>query len=87
MEDFFLFQENTHNIWNFQVMSNESKITVRYGLETVEYRTPIIRANLPEKCKTTASLNSFKTKIKTWKCETCTCRLCQTYHKNVRLYK
>ena len=33
-EDFFLFRENTHNICNFQIKSNKSKKTVRYGLET-----------------------------------------------------
>ena len=80
MKDFFLFCENTHNIRNFQIISNESKKTVRYGLETVKYRTPLLCENLPENYKTARSLNNFKTKIKTWKCETCVCRLCQTYH-------
>ena len=83
MGDFFLFRENTHNIWNFQIISNESKKSIRYGLETVKYRTPLIWANLPEKYKTTTSLNSFKTKIKEWKCETCVCRLFQTYYQNL----
>ena len=82
MEDFFLFHENTHNIQNFQIISNESKKSVWCGLETVKYRTPLFWANLPEKYKTAISLNSFKTKIKAWKCETCICRLCQTYHQN-----
>ena len=67
MEDFFLFRENTHNIRNFQIISNESKKTVRYGLETVKYRTPLLWTHFPEKYKTATSLNSFKTKIKTWK--------------------
>ena len=75
-----LFRENTHNIRNFQTISNDSKNTVRYGLETVKYGTPLLWANLPEKYKTATSPNSFKTKIKTWKCKTCVCRLCQTYH-------
>ena len=69
IENFLLFRENTHNIWNFQITSDESKKTVRYGLETVKYRTPFLKANLPEKCKTATSPNSFKTNIKTWKCE------------------
>ena len=51
MEGFFLFRENTHNIRNFQIISNESKKTVRYGLETVKYRTPLLWANLPENYK------------------------------------
>ena len=65
MEDFLLFSENTHNIRNFQIISNESKKTARYG-----------------KYETATSQNSFKTKIKTWKCKTCAYWLCQTYHQN-----
>ena len=80
MEDFFLFRENTDNIWNSQIISNESKKSVRYGLDTAKYRTPLLWGNLPEKYKTATSLNSFKTKIKASTCETCVCRLCQTYH-------
>ena len=75
MEDFFLFRENTHNIRNFQIISNESKKTVRYGLETVKYRTTVtVMGKFTRK---------VKTKIKTWKCETCVFRLCQTYHQNL----
>ena len=61
----FLFCENTHDIQNFQIISNESKKTIRYGLETVIYRTPLLWATLPEKYKAATSLNSFKIKIKT----------------------
>ena len=65
MEGFFLFRETTHNIRKFQMISNESKKTVRYGLEAVKYRTPLLWANVREKYKTATSLNSFKSKIKT----------------------
>ena len=85
MEDFFLFRENTYNIRKFQIISNETKNTVRYGLETAKYRIPLLWVNLPEKHKTTTYLNSFKTKIKTWKCETWVCQLCQTYQQNLGL--
>ena len=81
MEDFFLFHKNTHDIRNFEMISNESKKTVRYGLEMVKHRALLLWANLPEKYKTATSLNSFKTKTKTWKCQTCLCPLCQTYLK------
>ena len=36
----------------------------------IKYRKTLLWANLPEKYKTT-SLNSFKTKMRTLKCETC----------------
>ena len=70
---FFLFRENTHNIRNFQIIFNESKKSVRYGLHTAKNRTQLLWANLPEKYKTATSLNNFKRKIKAWKCETCVC--------------
>ena len=47
-DDFYLFRENTQNIWNFQIISKETIKTVRYGLKTVKDGTPLIWANLPE---------------------------------------
>ena len=40
------------------------KKTVRYGLETISYRTPLLWANLPEECKLANPLSEFKSKIK-----------------------
>ena len=34
-KNLFIFQENIHNIRNFQIIANENKHTVRYGLETI----------------------------------------------------
>ena len=51
IEDFFLFHKNTHNIRNFEMISNESKNTTRYGLKTVKYRALLPWGNLPEKIK------------------------------------
>ena len=49
MDNFFIFRENTHNIRNFQKISNEIKKTVRDGQETIKLRR---------------SSNFFKRKIK-----------------------
>ena len=81
MDNFFIFCEYTHNVRDFQVISNENKKTVRYGQETKKFRTPSLRASLPEEYKLANSLNIFKRKIKNWKCETWPCRLCQTFQK------
>ena len=35
MNSLFLFRENVHNIRNFQILSNNTKKTVKYGFETV----------------------------------------------------
>ena len=60
MENFFKFRENTYNLRNFQSISNENKKTVRYGLETISFRTPLLWAKLPEEYKLANSLSEFK---------------------------
>ena len=83
MKNLFIFRENIHNIRNFQIIANETKNTVRYGLDTICYRTPYLWANLPEEYKHLNSVRKFKEKIKKWKYETCACRLCRTYEQNL----
>ena len=41
MDKIFIFRENTHNIRNFQIISKENTKTVRYGQETIKFRTPV----------------------------------------------
>ena len=48
MKNLFIFRENIHNIKNFEIIANENKNTVRYGLETICYRTPYLWASLPK---------------------------------------
>ena len=74
MKSLFTFRLNQHNLKNFQELPTEKRNTVSYGLETVTYRTPIIWAKLPS-----GSLTVFKSKIRSWKCEICTSRLCKEY--------
>ena len=74
-DNFFIFRENTHNLRDFQIILNKNKKTVRYRLETIFYRIPLLWTNLPEEYKLANSLSEFKSKIKTWKCDTCVCRL------------
>ena len=83
MDNFFIFRENTHNLRNFQIILNENKKTVRYGSETISYRTPLLWANLPEKYKLANSLSEFKSKIKTWKCDVCVCQLYRPFLPNL----
>ena len=57
--------------------------TVKYGSETISYRTPLFWANFPEEYKLANSLSEFKSKIKTWKCDTCVCQLCRVFLQNL----
>ena len=40
-------------------------------------RAPVLWSKLPSEYKLAGSLTAFKSKIKSWKCEICTCRLCK----------
>ena len=53
--------------------------TVNNGIETIRYRGPITWNLLPNEIKQSKSLSIFKTKIKDWKPQGCTCRLCKTF--------
>ena len=79
MSSLLEIRENTHSTRYFQVLSNESRRTINYGLETICYRAPFLWANLPPEYRLKNSLNIFKRKIKNWKGENCPCRLCKTY--------
>ena len=41
-ENFFILRENTHNVRNFQEISNENRETVKCGIETISNRTPFL---------------------------------------------
>ena len=52
MDKFLIFCKNTHIIRNFQIfMSNKNEKIVRYGQETITFRTSSLWANLPEEYK------------------------------------
>ena len=53
--------------------------TVLWGTETLRNIGPKIWDMLPQVIKDSSSLNSFKSRIKQWKCHNCPCRLCKTY--------
>ena len=57
--------------------------TVNMGIETIRYRGPITWDLVPTKIKQSKSLSEFKTQIKEWKPQGCTCRLCKTYIHNL----
>ena len=82
MNSHFVFRENTHNIRNYQILSNNARKTVRCGLETILYRSPFLWANLPQEYKSQISLSAFK-KIRQWNDEICVCRLCKVYKPNI----
>ena len=82
-----IFRENKNEI-NLRGNRNGDWVipkvrTVNNGLETIRYRGPLTWNLLPNELRSLETLESFKTKIKQWKPQGCTCRLCQTYIEGV----
>ena len=85
MNSLFAFRLNQRNLRNIQELLTEKRNTVNYGLETVTCRVvPVLWSKLPSEYKLAGSLIAFKSKIKSWKCEICTCRLCKEYQPSLR---
>ena len=64
MENLFILRENKHNLRNFQEIFDESRKTLRYGLEAILNRTPFLWHNLSNEYKLAAYLKGFQLKIK-----------------------
>ena len=68
MSDLFVTKENNYNLRNSQALESLHKRTVKFGTESISYRGPQIWNLIPEKLRTSETLNKFKKEIKKWEC-------------------
>ena len=80
----FQFHKNQYNLRNYQELSTEKRNTVNYSLESLTYWAPAIWAKLPPKYVHAPPLDEFKSRIKSWKCKICPCRLYKNYQSDLR---
>ena len=83
MQGIFNEHVNTHDLRNNRCWDIMRVRTVHYGTETVRYRGPKTWEMLPQIIKASKTLQEFKNKIKLWKPNDCTCRLCKTFIPNL----
>ena len=76
-----LFKEVTHpyNPTNGLICGSYEIKIVRYGAETVTYLGPKIWSIIPDEIRESASLETFRQKVKLWKLDSCPCRICKKY--------
>ena len=79
MQELFSRQVNVHYLRNSRYWKIPKVRTVGYGTETIRYRGPKTWELLPKEIKEAKSLIEFKSKIKAWKPQGCTCRLCKLF--------
>ena len=83
MNKVFSDSTNPYNLRNAPEFGTSNVHTVHNGTETVSFRGPKTWSLVPQAIKNSKSINEFKNKIKFWKPEGCTCRLCKTYIHNL----
>ena len=83
MDSMFTRRENPYNLRNFREFEMERKRTVKYGTESITYRSPQLWDLLPEDLKQMSSLSQFKKEVRQWICSNCPCRLCKRFVPNV----
>ena len=74
----FQVRKINYDLRHFQKIAKTKINSVKMGLETISYRAPQLWNLVPTDIKDALSLSTFKTKIKSWYCDSCPCRLCIT---------
>ena len=83
MLDLFKTRHNIYNLRNHREICNDIRKTVRYGTETVTYKSAQLWELLPCEIKRCSTLENFKERIKSWIPDKCPCRLCKTFITNL----
>ena len=76
LNNIFPPSKNPYELRNKNICRTENIRTVFYGSETVAFGGPKTWALLRNDIKKSNNINKFKAKIKLWKPEGCTCRIC-----------
>ena len=83
VQDLFPRQNDVYDLRYKRTFETSKVRTVHFGTETVRYRGPKIWELVPNDIKEATTLSDFKNKIKMWKPQGCTCRLCKMYIHNL----
>ena len=83
LRELFPKYENTHNLRSNRYWQTSNVRTVGFGTETLIFRGQKTWQLLPDSIRNSQSLSEFKNKVKNWRPEGCTCRLCKTFIYNL----
>ena len=83
MKDTFHFIQKPYNLRNDPELQRRRNRTVYFGTESISSLAPKIWKLIPSDIRSINSLEIFKEKIKFWRRDKCSCRLCKTYIGNM----
>ena len=87
MNEVFDIIESPYSLRNEPKSKSRNISTVRYGIETATFVGSRIWSYKPSELKESTSLNEFRSKIKAWKPENCSCKLCKIYLQRIGYLK
>ena len=79
MKEIFMERTQPYQLRKKTELKVSNVKTVFCGKETISFRGPMVWNLVPEDIKNSNTLQEFKCKIKHWKPEGCSCRLCITF--------
>ena len=83
MNDTLAVSKHRYNTRPYNLFVTNRPKTDRFGRNSIPYRANQIWKLLPPRIKNSANLDSFKLKIKQWRCVKCPCTLCKIYLPNI----
>ena len=83
MKEIFPMSLNPYNLRNKNPFLTHNVHSVYHGTETIAYRGPKTWTLVPEEIKQSQSLSKFIFRIRNWKPEGCSCRICRIYISNL----
>ena len=83
MNEVFDIIESPYPLRNELILKSQNIRTVRYGIETAAFVSSSISNYMPTELKESMSLNTFRSKIKTWKPENCPWKLFKIYLQRI----
>ena len=79
--DLFKEVKHSYNLRNHLICGSYKIKTVRYGTQTITYLGPKIWSIIPDEIKESASLETFRQKIKLWKPSGCPNVYCKCWFR------
>ena len=83
MKSIFPEREIPYNLRNLKPFQSSNVNTVFMAPKPLVTEDQRSGGNIPDDIKNFASLSEFKSKIKNWEHEGCTCRLCKVFIKDL----
>ena len=83
MKDIFAERDNFYSLQNINHLQLLKVRTTIHGTENIQHRGYLLWSSLPSFLKDSSTIQEFKRRIKEWNGDSCTCRLCRVFIKDL----